>query len=39
MGRDEKICTKFSSEKLKGIDHMEEFKVDGRILLEWILSK
>jgi hypothetical protein len=31
--------TKFWSENLKGRDHSEDLRVDGRIILEWVLGK
>jgi hypothetical protein len=32
------ICTKFGSEDLKGRDHLENFSLDGNIILNWILN-
>jgi hypothetical protein len=31
--------TKFSFESLKGIDHLEDRGVDGKIILKWIFRK
>jgi hypothetical protein len=36
-GREEKHNSLFGN--LKGIDHLEDLVVDGRIILEWILGK
>jgi len=30
--------TKFRSENLKGREHVEELRLDGEIILEWILG-
>jgi hypothetical protein len=37
-GRDGK-CIKILSENLKGIDHLEDLDLDGKIILERILGK
>jgi hypothetical protein len=37
-GKDE-TCRRFWSENLKGEEHAEDPRVDGRIILDWILGK
>jgi hypothetical protein len=33
------MCIQFSSENLKGRDHLEDLDVDRRIISEWVLRK
>jgi hypothetical protein len=37
--RDEKCIQNFSSENLKGGDHVEDLGVNAEIMLQWILRK
>jgi hypothetical protein len=38
MGEVETVCTQFWSENLKGIEHLGDLDVDGRIILKWLLN-
>jgi hypothetical protein len=38
-GRDEKMCTKFWLENMKGRGNLEDLGVDGKVMLEWILER
>jgi len=38
-GRDEKWCTKFWLENLRGRDHSGDLGTDGNMILEWMLGK